>query len=221
MLGDVMKKLIIFGFDGTIANTLPGMLYCFNRTATSMGYPPVEPNALYDVFGISLNASFRMLYDMKDDEVEYAANNYSKLYSQKGKTMATLYEGLEEVLRKLKADGYKLAIATLKHKMYTTDILNVYKVENLFDAICATDVDKDLTKRDLLLNACETAGVSVQESVFVGNNDIDAQGAVGAGIDFVAAMYGPGFRTKDQPKKYNCKAYIDSVAEIYNKLILL
>lgn len=216
-----MKKLLIFGFDGTIANTLPGMLYCFNRTATSMGYSPVEPNALYDVIGISLNASFRILYDMKDDEIEYAANNYSKLYSQKGKTMATLYDGLEESLKKLKDDGFKLAIATLKHKMYTTDILKIYKIENLFDAICATDVDRNLNKNDLIVEACRLTDASIEDSVLIGNNDIDAHGAIEVGMDFVAAMYGPGFKAKGKPEKYNCKEYINSVSEMYTKLKML
>lgn len=33
-----MKKLVIFGFDGTLADTAPGILYCFNTTAVAMGY---------------------------------------------------------------------------------------------------------------------------------------------------------------------------------------
>ena len=30
--GDNMKKLIIIGYDGTIADTSPGILYCMNTT---------------------------------------------------------------------------------------------------------------------------------------------------------------------------------------------
>ncbi len=49
-----MKKLIILGFDGTIADTAPGILYCMNTTALSMGYTPVAHDALYGVIGVSL-----------------------------------------------------------------------------------------------------------------------------------------------------------------------
>ena len=31
---------------------------------------------------------------MSDDEIEYAVKNYSKLYSQKGKEMFTVYDGI-------------------------------------------------------------------------------------------------------------------------------
>ena len=82
-----MKKLVIFGFDGTIADTSPGILYCFNTTASAMGYQPVDHEALYGVIGIPLEEGFRKLFNMKEDEIEYAANNYSKLYSQKGKQL--------------------------------------------------------------------------------------------------------------------------------------
>ena len=49
-----MKKLVIFGFDGTLADTSPGILYCLNTTATSLGYPPVDHDALYGVIGFPL-----------------------------------------------------------------------------------------------------------------------------------------------------------------------
>lgn len=64
---------------------------------------------------------------MSDDEIEYAVKNYSKLYSQKGKEMFTVYDGIYDALRELKKSGFKLAIATQKHRMFTTDILETYE----------------------------------------------------------------------------------------------
>lgn len=107
-----MKKLVIFGFDGTLADTAPGILYCFNTTAVAMGYEPVEHSALYGVIGTPLEYGFKTLFNMSDDEIEYAVKNYSKLYSQKGKEMFTVYDGIYDALRDLKKNGFKLAIAT-------------------------------------------------------------------------------------------------------------
>lgn len=220
-LGDYMKKLIIFGFDGTLADTSPGILYCFNTTATAMGYEPVDHSSLYGVIGIPLEQGFKKLFGMKEDEIEYAANNYSKLYSQKGKEMFLMYPGIENALKKLKKDGCKLAIATQKHRMFTSDMLEVYEIQNLFDAVCATDVNTNLTKKDLLLQACEQTGVSVEDSILIGDNDIEAVGAQSIGMDFGAALYGWGFRTKEEAEKYNCKLYFDSASEIYLKLSMM
>lgn len=52
-----------------------------------MGYEPVEHSALYGVIGAPLEYGFKTLFNMSDDEIEYAVKNYSKLYSQKGKEM--------------------------------------------------------------------------------------------------------------------------------------
>lgn len=216
-----MKKLVIFGFDGTIADTSPGILYCFNTTATAMGYEPVDHDALYGVIGIPLQKGFQTLFNMKDDEIEYAANNYSKLYSQKGKEMFTLYPGIEDAIKKLKENGCKVAIATLKHKMYTADMLEVYNISDLFDTVCATDVGTNLDKKDLILQACNNLGVSVEDSVYVGDSEIDAIGSAELGIDFAAALYGWGFRSQEEAEQYQCKMVVKSVEELPKKIAML
>ncbi len=220
-MGDAMKKLVIFGFDGTIADTSPGILYCFNTTASAMGYAPVDHEALYGVIGIPLDDGFRVLYNMKEDEIEYAANNYSKLYSQKGKEMFSLYPGIKNTLIRLKENGCKIAIATQKHNMFTSDMLEVYEISDLFDAVCATDVNTNLNKSDLILQACRETGVDVSDAIFIGDSSVDAVGAQNAGVDFAAVLYGWGFKSKEDIENYNCKVYFNSPDEIYLKLSLL
>ena len=216
-----MKKLVILGFDGTLADTSPGMLYCFNTTATAMGYQPVDHKALDSVYGESLEQSFKELYGMSDDETEYAKNNYSKLYSQKGKKMYLLYDGLLEELNKLKAKGCKLAVATLKHNMYTSDMLKSFGAIDLFDAVCATDVDRQQTKSDLLLQACKTAGVAIEDSIMVGDSNIDAEGAKNVGMDYAAVLYGWGYKSEADIKGFECKTLIKTASELSDKILKL
>ncbi|WP_417136270.1 HAD family hydrolase [Ruminococcus bromii] len=216
-----MKKLVIFGFDGTLADTAPGILYCFNTTAVAMGYEPVEHSALYGVIGVPLEYGFKTLFNMSDDEIEYAVKNYSKLYSQKGKEMFTVYDGIYDALRDLKKNGFKLAIATQKHRMFTTDMLENYDAADVFDAVCATDVGTNLTKSHLLLQACEQTGVSVEESVLVGDGTIEANGAEEIGMDFLAVLYGWGFRTKEETEKYKCSGIVAAPAEIVPRVLAL
>ena len=74
-----MKKLVVFGFDGTLADTAPGILYCFNTTAVAMGYEPVEHSALYGVIGTPLEYGFKTLFNMSDDEIEKRCKELSYL----------------------------------------------------------------------------------------------------------------------------------------------
>ncbi len=214
-----MKKLIIIGYDGTIADTSPGILYCMNTTANAMGYTPVHHDALYGVIGVSLEQGFMSLYGMKEDEIEYAMNNYSKLYSIKGEEMFLIYDGIEESLRRLKESGCKLAIVTQKNAKFINNMLGVYKtIGEQFDIVCATDVDIDMEKSDMLLKVCEELGISVEDSIFIGDSYVDALAAQEVGMDFAAALYGWGFRSREDVKDYPCALCINSAAELFKKI---
>ena len=220
--GDCMKKLVIIGFDGTIADTAPGILYCMNTTALSMGYTPVAHDALYGVIGVSLEQGFMKLYGMKEDEIEYAMNQYSKLYSIKGEEMILIYDGIAEALKKLKDSGVMLAIVTQKNEKFINNMLAVYSyIGELFDMVCATNVEREMEKTDMLREVCEDLQVDVGEAVFVGDSYVDAVAAGEVGIDFAAALYGWGFRSQEDAEQYNCKAYLNSAAELEHKLSAL
>lgn len=217
-----MKKLVIIGFDGTIADTAPGILYCMNTTALSMGYTPVAHDALYGVIGVSLEQGFMKLYGMKDDEIEYAMNQYSKLYSIKGEEMILIYEGIDDSLKKLKEDGFKLAIVTQKNEKFINNMLAVYnQIGSLFDMVCATNVDEEMTKTDMLRKVCADMGVEPGDAVFVGDSYVDAIAAGEAGVDFAAVLYGWGFRSMEDAQQYNCKAYLNNAGEIGYKLAVI
>ena len=217
-----MKKLVIIGFDGTIADTAPGILYCMNTTALSMGYTPVSHDELYGVIGVSLEQGFMRLYGMKEDEIDYAMNQYSKLYSIKGEEMILIYEGIAESLNKLKDSGIKLAIVTHKNERFINNMLGVYSyIGELFDTVCATNVEREMTKTDMLRKVCADLEVDPGEAVFVGDSYVDAIAAGEAGMDFAAALYGWGFRSREDAEKYNCKAYLNSASEIDYKLAVL
>ena len=217
-----MKKLVIIGFDGTIADTAPGILYCMNTTALSMGYTPVAHDALYGVIGVSLEQGFMKLYGMKEDEIEYAMNQYSKLYSIKGEEMILIYDGIAESLQKLKGNGVKLAIATQKNEKFINNMLAVYSyIGCLFDTVCATNVEREMTKTDMLRKVCEDLDVDASDAVFVGDSYVDALAAEEAEMDFAAALYGWGFRSQEDAAQYNCKAYLNNAGEIAYKLSAL
>ena len=214
-----MKKLIILGFDGTIADTAPGILYCMNTTALSMGYTPVAHDALYGVIGVSLEQGFMNLYGMKEDEIEYAMNQYSKLYSMKGEEMILLYDGIAESLQTLKKEGCKLAIVTQKNEKFINNMLAVYSfVGELFDMVCATNVEKEMEKTDMLRKVCADLAVEPSDALFVGDSYVDAVAAEEVGMDFAAVLYGWGFRSKADAEKYSCKAYLNKASEIAYKL---
>ena len=162
------------------------------------------------------------LYGMKEDEIEYAMNQYSKLYSIKGEEMILIYDGIDDSLKKLKESGFKLAIVTQKNEKFINNMLGVYNyIGDLFDTVCATNVERDMTKTDMLLKVCADLEVEPSDALFVGDSYVDAEAAQEAGVDFAAVLYGWGFRKKADAEQYNCREYINTARELGYKLPLI
>lgn len=210
-----MKKLIIFDYDGTLADTSPGICHCYNATAASMGYAPhPERKDFYGVIGGSLEHGFPKLWpQMTQEQVKQAVIQYRERYATEGKALpAPLYNGMKETLEKLKQSGFKLAVATLKHERFIRDMLRDNGIDFLFDAVCAYRGKE--TKSDLLREACSLTGISPQESVLVGDSAFDGQGAESIPMDFVAVLYGWGFREKSETAPYHPAAVIQYPPEL-------
>ena len=133
---------------------------------------------------------------------------------------STLGDSVED-LHDVQASATSLAGMLSSTSDSTTDILETYEASDVFDAVCATDVGTNLTKSHLLLQACEQTGVSVEESILVGDSTIEAKGAEEIGMDFLAVLYGWGFKTKEETEEYKCVGTVSSPAEISQKVMAL
>ena len=210
-----MKKLIIFDYDGTLADTSPGICHCYNATASSMGY---EPHTLredfFGVIGGSLEHGFHRLWpQMTPEQISQAVVQYRERYACEGKSFpAPLYDGMKETLFSLKQAGFKLAVATLKHERFIHEMLENNGIANVFDCVCAYTGTE--TKAELLQKACDLAGASPAESILVGDSAFDGQGAQIAGMDFVAVVYGWGFRNAEDTCPYSPVAVVLSPKEL-------
>lgn len=198
-----MKKLIIFDYDGTLADTSPGIRYCYNTTASSMGFAPrLNRKDFLGVIGASLEEGFLRLWpDMPQRLLPHAVANYRMLYAKKGKDLpAPLYDGVEQVLLQLKRMGVLLAVATLKHEQFIYDMLRANQIAGLFDAVCAYKGREK--KSDLLKAACRCTNIHPEKSLLVGDSAFDGQGAQSIPMDFVAALYGWGFQDETEASFY-------------------
>ena len=214
-----MKKLIIFDYDGTLADTSPGIRYCYNTTAASMGFAPrLHREDFFGVIGASLDEGFLRLWpDMPQQLLPHAVANYRTLYAKKGKDLpAPLYEGVQQTLLQLKRMGLLLAVATLKHEQFIYDMLRTNQIDGLFDAVCAYKGNEK--KSDLLKAACRCTNIHPEKSLLVGDSAFDGQGAQSIPMDFVAALYGWGFQNETEASFYKPIGRLTCFSDLANLL---
>ncbi len=200
-------KLIIFDLDGTLADTSDGILNCHRFANREMG-KPVSDEQLSGIIGGPLLQNYREHFGYSEEDALKAVSIYRKRYSEIGFKEATLYEGMKQTLAQLKGRGYKLAVATLKAERFAIPILEGLGVAEYFDLIHGVDDSDTRTKASLIEMCINELSETKDSSVLVGDSHHDALGAQEAGIDFVAALYGFGFKNAIDADKYSHVATI-------------
>ncbi|WP_180376748.1 HAD hydrolase-like protein, partial [Neisseria gonorrhoeae] len=108
-------KLIIFDWDGTLADTTQPIIDTMRRSFAECGFPPPEAERVRSLIGYSLPEIIRALLEMPSEAaVADIARTYSAHYLNPNNRNMTLFPDAPPCLDKLKAQGFRLAVATGK-----------------------------------------------------------------------------------------------------------
>ncbi|MCL2106142.1 MAG: HAD-IA family hydrolase [Oscillospiraceae bacterium] len=186
---------VLFDFDGTFADTSQGILLCLNAALEQMGYPPRSMPEFRRFLGPPIQYSLREFAGMDENEVQRAVALYREGYAAGGCFRLRVYDGLEELLLRLRAAGVKTGIASSKPTVYLEQILRGIGKRRLLDAVCGTDKDHaESGKADIILEAARQCGVPPERCLMVGDRKFDIEGARAAGMASVGVLYGFGGR---------------------------
>ena len=110
---------MIFDFDGTLCNTGEGVMKSAKYALEAFGYSvPENLNELSYFVGPPLLITFQEKYGADPAKAAELVNKYRERYNEKGLYESKLYDGIEKLLKALKNDGFKLAIASSKPQKY-------------------------------------------------------------------------------------------------------
>lgn len=94
---------VLFDLDGTIVDSAPGITSTLAATFERMALPVPTPAELVAYVGPPIMDSFRDLAGFDLETSQRALDIYRNLYLQKGVFDATVYPGVEAVLRDRKS----------------------------------------------------------------------------------------------------------------------
>lgn len=189
-----MYQLVIFDMDGTLADTSPGILNSHRHANVMMGRPVPDDEALAGVIGGPLLQTYIQRFGFSEKDARKAVDIYREYYSQHGIHEARLYPGMAQTLRALRQRGVSVALATLKAERFAKVMLEELGVLDCFTVVYGMDEQDTRTKSQLIEMCMETAGVSAEQSLMVGDSIHDQNGAKSCGVDFLGVTYGFGFR---------------------------
>lgn len=181
-----MAKAVIFDWDGFLENTMNEVKktfdYIFIKRGIKVPYEEIERN--YDPNWRKFLKKFG-IDDISDIE-------WYEAYKELGlDSNASLYPGAKNFLKKLKGDGYKLAIVTSGGSYRIKERLEKYNLSNLFDAVVTLeDVSKIKPNPQGLEIVLKKLNLEPKDCIFCGDTDADALAAKRAGIRFIGKSGG-------------------------------
>lgn len=190
-------SLILFDLDGTLTESHPGIVNSVVYALKHYGLPVPEYSELLKFVGPPLAKSFTEFAGMSEEQAKEAVFVYREYFSTKGLFENAPYEGIAEVLGRLKAAGKRLAVATSKPDVFSEKILRHFGLMDYFDFLAGAAMDEKsrLTKTEVIEYALENCGVTDRSRVLmVGDRSHDILGAKAAGLDSAGVLYGYGSR---------------------------
>ena len=179
-------KNVIFDLDGTLFDTSAGILHGIRRALRECGFETLGDRELYKFIGPPLHFSFREFCGMTEEEAERAKKIYRDYYREKGVYECLPYEGAEECLRRLRAAGARIAVATSKPIFFAEQILKRFGFYSLFDAVCGAESDERSGKTEIVRRAMTQLSAGSADTVMVGDRKYDIIGAAECGVPCIA-----------------------------------
>ncbi|OFQ48551.1 HAD-IA family hydrolase [Achromobacter xylosoxidans] len=188
-----MSALILFDFDGTLADTAPDLAAAANQQRTRRGLEPLPYETLRPVASQGARGLLRVALGLKpgDDEYEPTRLQFLEDYAASSTVHSKLFPGIEALLADIRQRGLSWGIVTNKVTYLTLPIVEHLNLTRDSAVLVCGDTTAHAKPHPLpLQHAAREAGFATDHCVYVGDDLRDIQAAHAAGMPAVAAAYG-------------------------------
>lgn len=185
-------KAAIFDMDGTILDTLDDLTDAVNAAMRWAGAPERTRDEVRRFVG---NGAYKLMERSLPEgtprsRVEEVLNFYRPYYELHSAEKTCPYAGLPETLKALRARGVRLAVASNKPDGAVKRLAANY-FPGLFDAAVGDREGLRVKPApDLLLVAMRLLHAAPEETVYIGDSDVDIATARNAGAPCISVAWG-------------------------------
>ena len=205
----------IFDLDGTLTDSSEGIINSIFYALDELKITKPSKETAKTFIGPPLLKTFEALIPASV-KPEDAVKKYREYYATKGIYENKLYDGVLEMLDKLKREDKKIALGTAKPTYFAREILQHFNIYDAFDVVVGSHLSGGRTdKKEIIYEVKDQWGWQKNDLVtMVGDRSTDILGGQHFNLPTIGVTYGYG--TVEELN--NCKPtyLVNSVNEITN-----
>lgn len=176
----VRPRAIVFDLDGTLLDSLPLVLSAITHALEPFGSRPTM-----EIFASLGGPPGRFLGPLLDDLKNLpVALERLETYHRENAHLIRPYEGVNTLLAGLRRLGIQIALWTGRDRESTSWLLSNHQLQGFFTTVvCGDDLPSHKPDPAGLKEIMRRLQVKPEETLFVGDADVDVLGGVGCGVD--------------------------------------
>jgi phosphoglycolate phosphatase len=189
-----VTQAVLLDLDGTLADSRPGIIACFQHMLAELGHDPAEIGDLTWAVGPPMAVSIgTMLAKYGDDRIDLGLSTYRARYSTVAIYECMAFPGIKEMLAALKDAGHSLCVATSKRRDFAERVVDYLDLRQylpkVYGAIPGGGLDD---KQDLLAEILRVEGFQAATTTMVGDRLHDIHAAQANKIRSIGVLWGYG-----------------------------
>ncbi|WP_157267877.1 HAD hydrolase-like protein [Azohydromonas aeria] len=179
------RRLVLFDFDGTLADSFPFFVAVLDELARLHGFSPVRPEQIPLMRRQDARANMRLV-GMPAWKLPFVTASFIRLMRERGGTVP-LFTGIPETLAGLRAQGLTLALLTSNSVDNAVRTLGPGNARH-FDYLEGRSAL--LGKQGRIRKVLSRSGIPAAQAIYVGDQLSDLRAAHAVGVAFGAVAWG-------------------------------
>lgn len=176
-----MLKCVLYDFDGTLADSFAAITASTNHVRQRYGLSGLSEETVRQYVGLGLNHLMRTL--VPNGPEDQTVQEYRSHHATVLKSGTRLLPGVRDTLQQIFARGLKQGVCSNKRVEFTRKLVEDLGLSEFFSVVLGPDdVGHAKPHPAMLLEAVRQLGVTVEETVYVGDMAVDVETARAAGM---------------------------------------
>lgn len=202
--------------DGTVLDTLEDLTDSVNHVMKEFGMPEHTAHEYRQFFGNGIRYALQCAVPAgtSDNTIDKMIPLFKEHYNEHCLDRTKPYDGIIELMRKLKDNGYKMAIVSNKIDSAVKELNERFFSDYVDAAVGESSGIRRKPAPDTVFSALEKLGSKAHESVYIGDSEVDHQTAVNSGLPCISVLW--GFRDKDFLIEQGADLFAGTPSEIFD-----